>query len=179
MKKCLVCESNIEPIINFGKMPIANGFLGEKYFKDEYFYEMEAAFCKKPVVHYSDPQIKYTVNGEKITAPFLPHSKNPKEVARIIDKVVTSQEFRKKLAEEENKFVKDIGDSKFIASKWDKIFEKMYQKHGTINRKDNFSINSLNIFALLAEKFVYSKTMKKRNIEAWGEEEYLKLTKSN
>ena len=146
----------------------ADGIIGQLSIGYHGATEMEAAFCKKPVVHYSDPQIKYTVNGEKITAPFLPHSKNPKEVARIIDKVVTSQEFRKKLAEEENKFVKDIGDSKFIASKWDKIFEKMYQKHGTINRKDNFSINSLNIFALLAEKFVYSKTMKKEILKHGG-----------
>lgn len=45
MYKCLVCEKEIEPFINFGKMPIANGFLEKDAFKDEIFVELKAAFC--------------------------------------------------------------------------------------------------------------------------------------
>lgn len=33
--------------MSFGKMPIANGFLAHEQFQDEYFYEMEVAFCPK------------------------------------------------------------------------------------------------------------------------------------
>jgi methylation protein EvaC len=33
--------------MTFGPMPIANGFLAENQFKDEYFFEMEVAFCNK------------------------------------------------------------------------------------------------------------------------------------
>jgi len=33
--------------VSFGKMPIANGFLLEKDFKDEYFFELATAFCEK------------------------------------------------------------------------------------------------------------------------------------
>ena len=33
--------------MTFGKMPIANGFLKKKYFKKEYFFEMEVGFSKK------------------------------------------------------------------------------------------------------------------------------------
>jgi len=33
-------EISLKPVIDFGKMPIANAFLTEKQFKDEYFYEM-------------------------------------------------------------------------------------------------------------------------------------------
>jgi len=31
--------------MSFGPMPIANGFLSKEQFKDEYFFEMEVAFC--------------------------------------------------------------------------------------------------------------------------------------
>ena len=33
--------------MSFGKMPIANGFLLEDQFKDEYFFEMKPSFCEK------------------------------------------------------------------------------------------------------------------------------------
>jgi methylation protein EvaC len=45
MKKCRICKSPIEPFISFGQMPIANGFLTREQFKDEYFFELQAAFC--------------------------------------------------------------------------------------------------------------------------------------
>jgi methylation protein EvaC len=45
MNKCLVCEKPYEPFMSFGKQPIANGFLSEHNFKNEYFFEMEVAFC--------------------------------------------------------------------------------------------------------------------------------------
>lgn len=47
MKQCRVCNSNIEPFISFGKMPIANGFLSADQFAEEYFFELEVAFCGK------------------------------------------------------------------------------------------------------------------------------------
>ena len=45
MKECLVCGSPIEPFMSFGRMPIANGFLHEDQFSDEYFFELKVAFC--------------------------------------------------------------------------------------------------------------------------------------
>lgn len=45
MKKCLVCNNPIEPFMSFGKMPIANGFLSQDKFQNEYFFEMEVASC--------------------------------------------------------------------------------------------------------------------------------------
>ena len=44
-KECLICRSALEPFISFGQMPIANGFLTEAQFKDEYFFEMRVSFC--------------------------------------------------------------------------------------------------------------------------------------
>lgn len=46
MKPCLICERPLEPFLSFGKMPIANGFLGADQFSDEYFFELKVAFCE-------------------------------------------------------------------------------------------------------------------------------------
>ncbi|MDI6792571.1 MAG: class I SAM-dependent methyltransferase [bacterium] len=45
MKKCLICNTRIDPFISFGKMPLANGFLTQDQFADEYFFELKVAFC--------------------------------------------------------------------------------------------------------------------------------------
>src|SRR3989338_5065254 len=47
MSKCRICSNGIAPFISFGRMPIANGFLLREQFKDEYFFELRAAFCSK------------------------------------------------------------------------------------------------------------------------------------
>lgn len=44
-KKCLVCDSNVEPFVSFGKMPIANGFLREDEFSKESFYDLAVGVC--------------------------------------------------------------------------------------------------------------------------------------
>jgi methylation protein EvaC len=44
---CLVCHESIAPFISFGKMPIANGFLSSTQFGDEYFFDLQVAFCSK------------------------------------------------------------------------------------------------------------------------------------
>ena len=44
---CKITKKKLKPFMTFGKMPIANGFLKKKYFKKEYFFEMEVGFSKK------------------------------------------------------------------------------------------------------------------------------------
>lgn len=44
MPNCLITGKPIEPFINFGKMPIANGFLTPNQFADEYFSELKVGF---------------------------------------------------------------------------------------------------------------------------------------
>ena len=45
MKKCLICKTPIDPFMSFGRMPLANGFLTQEQFADEYFFELKVAFC--------------------------------------------------------------------------------------------------------------------------------------
>lgn len=47
MPKCLICESPYKPFIDFGQMPIANGFLTPEEKQKEYFFQMQVGFCQK------------------------------------------------------------------------------------------------------------------------------------
>jgi methylation protein EvaC len=62
MSHCLICKHQLDPIINFGKMPIANGFLGADQFSDEYFFELGIAFCE----HCSMVQLTELVDENKM-----------------------------------------------------------------------------------------------------------------
>lgn len=44
---CYICDNETSLLMSFGQMPIANGFLAKEQFKDEYFFEMEVAFCQQ------------------------------------------------------------------------------------------------------------------------------------
>lgn len=43
--KCLICQTEYEPFMSFGRMPIANGFLLPEEFPTEYFFELKVGFC--------------------------------------------------------------------------------------------------------------------------------------
>ncbi|MEM8532506.1 MAG: class I SAM-dependent methyltransferase [Chloroflexota bacterium] len=45
MSKCLICGAEITPFMSFGRMPIANGFLTENDFDQEYFFDLQVGFC--------------------------------------------------------------------------------------------------------------------------------------
>lgn len=45
MNACLICSTRTEPVISFGRMPIANGFLTPADFPNEYFFELRVSFC--------------------------------------------------------------------------------------------------------------------------------------
>lgn len=47
MSGCRICHSNIEPFIDFGRMPLANGFLTPDRFADEYYFNLRAACCPR------------------------------------------------------------------------------------------------------------------------------------
>ena len=45
MNNCRGCGSALKPVVSFGKMPIANGFLTEDQFADEFFSDLGVEFC--------------------------------------------------------------------------------------------------------------------------------------
>ena len=63
---CRTCNNTINPFMSFDKMPIANGFLNENEFNDEFFFEMKTAFCDKcftfQLVDQPDPKKMFHEN---------------------------------------------------------------------------------------------------------------------
>jgi len=45
MRYCLICQAPIVPFIDFGNMPLGNGFLLPEQFSDEYHFPMQVGFC--------------------------------------------------------------------------------------------------------------------------------------
>ena len=73
MKK--IFNQKIIPFMTFGKMPIANGFLGEKDFQKEYFYEMKVGFDEDlslfQLLEHPKPEMMFNENY-----PFFTKSSN-------------------------------------------------------------------------------------------------------
>ena len=103
--------------------------------------EREAAFCKKPVISYYNPKFKFMVDGKELQAAFLPNSNDPKIVAKIIDKVVTSKDFREALANDEHEFIKKIAHPQVIVDRWEELFENLiFRKKISIKKSSRFKI---------------------------------------
>lgn len=45
MAKCRICNEEYNSFLDFGRMPIANGFLSQDQFEEEYFFDMQVGFC--------------------------------------------------------------------------------------------------------------------------------------
>ena len=46
MPKCLICESEYDPFVDFGDMPIANAFATKEEIENEYTFPMKVGFCE-------------------------------------------------------------------------------------------------------------------------------------
>ena len=140
--------------------------------------ERDSAFCKKPVIHYIDPNQSVFIDGEEVVPAFEPKSKDPRVIAELIDKVVTSKEYREKLVQKQYDFVKKLSDPDVAIRDWENLFEKMIKKYPSINRKDSTLILTFErLSAYLAEEFIYKRKFREKNIQAWGKENYERLTK--
>jgi len=66
MSDCLGCKSPVEPVVSFGDMPIANGFLSQNQFSEEFFHGLAIVFCPKcslvQLAEPVDPEMQYHEN---------------------------------------------------------------------------------------------------------------------
>ena len=94
--KCRIDGSSCDIFLDFGKMPIANGFCNKKNFRNEYFFKLKAAFNKKlslfQIVDYPSPKKMFNKNY-----PFYTSSSNYminhfKELSEFIKKRYFSKE---------------------------------------------------------------------------------------
>ena len=120
--------------------------------------EREAVLCGTPVLNYNDKNETYLINNEECIANFLPDSKDPKELAQIIDRIVTDEKFRKELLDKELEFVTKLTDPKIIGTIWDNMFEEIYGKINCTHRKNSIiKLKLLNFLTKIMEKLIYKK----------------------
>lgn len=139
----------------------ADAVLGQMKVGNMGSIEFEGAIMRKPVISYYDPHMKYLIDGNQIVAPFLPNSQDPKDLAQLIDKVVSSKEFRKDLAEKEYQFTKELTDPDKTAQEWDDLFEKVFTKYKTINRNSSSLRKNIRLIYFLIANRLYFRKFKK------------------
>ena len=138
--------------------------------------EREAAFCKKPVICFANPKKLSVIDGEKILPPFLPQSNDPQEIAKIIDMVVESKQFRENLAAKEYEYVKKLSDPELVSKDWENILLSVFKKNKNLDRKLSIFTRIENFIICRIEKS-YIKKFRDKNISVWGKEEYERLIK--
>jgi len=119
------------------------------------FVEMEAIFSKKPVISYADPKIEIIIDGKKTESPFLPKSNDPKVIAKLIDRIVESKEFREELFKKEYEVTKELTDPYKAAQWWDSLFEENVRKYKTITKHTPKIILKLRLWSFLIANRLY------------------------
>tara|TARA_Y100000741_G_scaffold157220_1_gene118825 strand:- start:1808 stop:3046 length:1239 start_codon:yes stop_codon:yes gene_type:complete len=128
----LIDRSEIPRYYTFADAVIANLFFGS--FE---LVGLESVMCGTPVIQYTDKKKDIISNDFTLKSPFQPFSNDPKAIAEIIDKIVESKEFREELFLQEQKFVNQVADPIKCAEWWDDLFESVFKKYGTIQKKSS------------------------------------------
>ena len=97
------------------------------------------------------------MENKHLESQFLPTSNEPKEIAKVIDKVVESKQFRDDLLEREREFVLEIANTEKIARWCDSFFEHLGIKHKSIHRNSSKFTLKLNLILFLIGNRLYSK----------------------
>jgi glycosyltransferase involved in cell wall biosynthesis len=153
------------PMIKRKKMPeyysFADAIIGNMRVGTWELVDLESVMCGKPVLSFSDPNHKLLVKGNYIQSPFLPHSNKPEDIAKIIDEIVSSKEFRDKLFENEKKFVSNSTDKEWISNWWDELFEKISNETQSIRKNSSKTSIKFRMLLFLIGNRLYWQKMKK------------------
>ena len=153
------------PMINRKDMPSyyywADAVVGNLRIGSFEYIELEAVVCKKPVVSFTNKSFKVILEGIELQSPFLPEDNDPKIIAKTIDNIVSSADFRETLYKKEYEFVKEITDPNKAAEWWDSLFEKSVKKYDSINRKSSTTSVKLRMLLFLIANRLYYKKLKR------------------
>ena len=138
----------------------ADGIIGNMYGNTE-LVELEGITCKKPVLQYQNKKMRMIIKNKEIVPPFYPFSNNPKEIAKAIDRVVESEEFREHLVTQQSKFIEDFSDPVFIGEWWDNIFEKKSNETKSIRKNSSKMSIKFRMLLFLIGNRLYWQKMKK------------------
>ncbi|MCB9062434.1 MAG: methyltransferase domain-containing protein [Halobacteriovoraceae bacterium] len=106
MAKCLVCGSEYESFINFGKQPVANRFIPPGEYESEYFFEMKVGFCEhcKMVQLENQPE-----REEMFNETYAFYSSTSEYMKKHFQKFAES--IKNKYCTTENPFVVEMGSN--------------------------------------------------------------------
>ncbi len=162
LQKDMPPQVKLVPLIKREDMPkyynFADAVIGSMRVGTFASVELEAVFCKKPVIQYTDRKIRLIMDGKDVKSPFPPYSNEPKDIAEMIDKIVESKEFRDRLFQDEYDFVREFSDPDIVCEWWDNLFEDLTKKHKTIRKNSSkIRIKLRMILFLLANRLYWSK----------------------
>ena len=97
--KCKITNKPIEPFMSFGKMPIANGFIEEKDFSNEFFFNMEVGFSEdislfqlnehpKPEKMFNENYPFFTGSSKYMTEHFKKYAGEVKKYLKTNSKLI-------------------------------------------------------------------------------------------
>tara|TARA_Y100000590_G_scaffold174303_1_gene199336 strand:+ start:13987 stop:15204 length:1218 start_codon:yes stop_codon:yes gene_type:complete len=161
LKENLPSQVKLIPMIKRKDMPKyyqwCDAVIGNLRIGSFEYVELEAVMSKKPVINFTDKNIKIIVDDKETESPFLPNNNDPKKVAEIIDKIVESEEFRNNIMEKEYDFVKKISDPTKAGEWWDSLFTKLVEEHPSINRKTSKILIKFRMMGFLISNRLYYK----------------------
>ncbi len=165
MLKNVPPQVKLIPMINRMDMPkyynFADAILGNMRIGTSALVELEGVFCGKPVIQYTNTDMKVKINGQNIIPPFLPYSNDPKVIAELIDKVVTSEEFREELFNKQYDYTKKVFDPHLVTEWWDNLFEEMVSKHKSITKNTSKIKLKFRLWYFLIANRLYIKKLKR------------------
>jgi len=123
--------------------------------------ELEGTMCKKPVLQYQSKKMTMIIKNKEILPPFYPLSNNPKDIAKAIDHIVESREFREQLVIQQSEFIKDFSDPVFIGEWWDNIFEKISNETQSIRKNSSKTSIKFRMLLFLIGNRLYWRKIKK------------------
>ena len=123
--------------------------------------ELEGTMCKKPVLQYQSKKMTMIIKNKEILPPFYPLSNNPKDIAKAIDHIVESKEFREQLVIQQSEFIKNFSDPDFIGEWWDNIFEKISNETQSIRKNSSKTSIKFRMLLFLIGNRLYWQKMKK------------------
>ena len=162
LQKDMPPQIKLVPLIKREDMPkyynFADAVLGNMRIGTFALVELEAVFCKKPVIQYTNPEIRLTMDGKEVKSPFLPYSNEPKDIAETIDKIVELKEFRDELFKKEYEFAKEFSNPFAVGEWWDSLFEDLTKKHKSIRKNSSkIRIKSRMCLFLIANRLYWKK----------------------
>ena len=87
MLRNIPTQVKLIPMIKRADIPryynYADAILGNMRIGTFALVELEGVFCGKPVIQYTNPDMKVKIGENDVSPPFLPHSNKPEQIAEI------------------------------------------------------------------------------------------------